>query len=265
MFDDKLRNDLRRETELFIETVVREDRSLLEFLTGKYTFVNERLARFYGLDKAADVKGDEFQQVSLEGTPRIGVLTQGSILSITSNPTRTSPVKRGKWILENILGTPPPPAPPNVPDFEVAMKAAPNASLREQLELHRKDPGCASCHKVMDPLGLGFENFDAIGRWRERDGKSAVDASGTLPTGETFNGSLELVEILSRRKENFARNVTQKLLTFALGRGLEYYDKCAVDKIMAALERNNYRFSTLAAEIAKSDPFLLRRGEGAKP
>ncbi len=250
---------MRRETELFFAAVMREDRSILDFLDGDFTFVNERLARHYGLD---GVDGDEFRSVSLAGTPRAGVLTQASILTLTSNPTRTSPVKRGKWILENILGTPPPDPPPDVPDLEATQKARPNASLREQLEMHRQDPGCASCHRQMDPLGFGFENFDAIGRWRDKDGKLRIDPSGELPGGEKFQGPPDLVRILKRRKADFSRSLAGKMLTYALGRGLLPADRCAVDTIVKRLAEDD-RFSTLVSEIVLSDPFRKRRGEGA--
>lgn len=258
-FNNELRTDMRRETELFFESVMRDDRSILDFLDARFTFLNERLAEHYGIE---GVSGNEFRQVSLETQPRAGVLTHSSILTITSNPTRTSPVKRGKWIMENILGTSPPPPPENVPELEVTAEATPNATLREQLELHREDPGCASCHRQMDALGFGFENFDAVGVWRERDGASPIDASATLPGDISFNGPVELVQILKGKKAQFSRSLVRKMLTYALGRGLQYYDKCAVDKITSALAENDYRFSTLVIEIVNSEPFQMRRGEG---
>jgi hypothetical protein len=260
-FNDQLLGDMRRETEMFFEAVMRDDRSVLSFLDGDFTFVNERLARHYGM---TGVAGEQFRRVSLAGTQRAGVLTQASVLTLTSNPTRTSPVKRGKWIMENILGTPPPEPPADVPLLEDTQKAAPNASLREQLELHRKDPNCAVCHRQMDALGFGFENFDPIGRWRDRDGKFAIDASGTLPSGDKFSGPIELVKILKQRKAEFGRSLTEKMLTYALGRGLEFHDRCAVDKIVGELEKNDYRFSILVSEIVNSEPFRMRRGEGAR-
>lgn len=258
-FDYKLQADMRRETELFFEHIMRDDRCILEFLDADYSFLNERLAAHYGI---AGVEGEEFRKVSLEGIPRVGVLTQASVLTLTSDPTRTSPVKRGKWILENILGTPPPPPPPNVPALEQIAEANPEASLREQLEMHRSNPVCASCHQKMDPLGLALENFDGVGRWRETDGGATIDASGELPGGETFDGPLELMEILRARESDFARHLTKKMLTYALGRGLEYYDVCTVDQIADRLARDGYRFSTLVTEICHSDPFLMRRGDG---
>ncbi len=262
-FSDELKQDMRRETELFFEEVMRKDRSILDFLTARYTFVNERLANHYGMP---GVKGNNFRRVELTGNRRIGVLTHASILTLTAYPTRTSPVIRGKWILENILGTPPPPPPPDVPVLEVAQQESPEASLREQLVLHRTDPNCASCHKVMDPLGFGFENFDAIGRWREKDGKHPIDASGELPGGAKFSGPVELVNLLIKRQDDFARALSEKMLTYALGRGLEHYDQCAVQEIARTLKQDDYRFSTLVLEIVQSDPFLKRRGDdGGQP
>ncbi len=258
-FNSDLRRDMVRETLTFFESIIREDRSIVDFLDAKYTFVNERLARFYEIP---DVQGDEFRQVSLEGTPRAGLLTQASILALTSNPTRTSPVKRGKWIMENILGTPPPPPPPGVPPLEDAGRAAPDATLAERLALHRQDPGCASCHNQMDPLGLAFEKFDAIGKVRERDGQNPVDDSGELPGGRKFNGAAELIEILKERKRDFSVNFTEKMLTYALGRGLKYYDACAVDRIVGELERDDHRFSRVVVGVILSDPFLKKRGDG---
>jgi len=257
-FNDQLRSDMRRETELVFGAVMREDRSILDVLDADFTFINERLAKHYGID---GVEGEQFRRVSLEGLPRAGVLTHASILTLTSNPTRTSPVKRGKWIMENILGAAPPPPPPGVPELEETKEAAENASLRERLLVHREDPGCASCHDQMDALGFGFENFDPVGRWRDKDGEFAIDSSGTLPSGETFNGAVELVRILKRRESEIAESVVRKMLTYALGRGLEYYDRCAVDAITTALGENGYRFSVLVNEIAGSEPFRMRRGD----
>ncbi|MBL8815572.1 MAG: DUF1592 domain-containing protein [Planctomyces sp.] len=254
-FDDALRVSMARETEIFFNTIVKEDRSLDEFLSADYTFVNERLARHYGLQ---GITGEEYVRVSLGGTNRAGVLTHASILTLTSNPGRTSPVKRGKWIMENILGEAPPPAPPAVPQLEETAKAMPNLSLREQLELHRKDPGCASCHKSMDPLGLGFENFDATGRWREKDGEKPIDASGELPSGQKFNGAIELIGIVRDRREQFHRALTERMMVYALGRGLEYYDKCAVDKSLELQKQHGFRFSALIEGIVTSDPFLKK-------
>jgi hypothetical protein len=260
-FDDQLRSAMQRETELFFTAVMKDDRPVTDFLDGRYTFVNEQLAKHYGIE---GVEGDEFRRVSLEGHPRAGVLTQASILTITSDPTRTSPVKRGKWIMENILGAPPPDPPAGVPEIEAAREALPNSSFREQLELHRSNAICASCHRHMDPLGFGFENYDAIGRWRDKDGEFPIDATGTLPGGEEFNGPIELIEILRRGEKEFVRSFTEKLLVFALGRGLRYYDQCAVEDMVKVLPSSEYRFSAVVEQIILSDPFRKRRGDGGR-
>lgn len=260
-FNDDLRRDMKEETRQFIRAIVQEDRSVLDLLVGDYTFVNERLAAHYGLP---DVKGNEFRQVSLAGTNRAGVLTQASVLTITSNPTRTSPVKRGKWIMETILDSPPPAPPPNVPELEDKKEQSAGLSLRQQMEQHRSNPACASCHKTMDTLGFGLENFDAIGRYRKDDGGKPVDTSGTLPSGDSFSGPVEMVNILKTKKQKaFTECLTEKLLTYALGRGLEYYDRCSVNRINSELSAQNFRFSVLVKEIVKSEPFRLRRGEGS--
>jgi mono/diheme cytochrome c family protein len=260
-FNAELREDMKHETRQFFEHIMREDRSILDFLDAPYTFVNERLAKHYGM---SDVRGDTFQRVSLDGKNRAGLMTQASILTLTSNPDRTSPVKRGKWIMEVILDQPPPPPPPNVPELAETAKAAPNATLRQQLELHRQNPSCNSCHRVMDQLGFGMENFDAIGRWRDRDNGQPLDTTGELPGGSRFTGPIELAEVLHRKQCEFGDCLAEKMLTYALGRGLEFYDRCAVDKIVKTLKDQKFRFSVLVAEIAKSDPFRMRRGEGSK-
>ena len=261
-FDDELRDDMAQESELFFENVLREDRSILDFLEGDYTFVNERLARHYGLE---GVSGLAFRRVSLKGTPRGGVLTQGSVLTVTSNPTRTSPVKRGKWVLENLLAQPPPPPPPGVPPLGEGAEETAAASLRQRMERHRSDPHCASCHAQMDPLGFSLENFDAIGAWREQDGTFPIDATGQLPGGEHFSGAAQLRQMLMKEKRpQFVRCLTEKMLTYALGRGLEYYDRCAVERITSALPSQGYRFSALVFGIVKSVPFQQTRGEGAE-
>jgi mono/diheme cytochrome c family protein len=259
-FDDSLRSAMLKETELFCESILKEDRSVLNFLDADYTFLNERLARHYGI---AGVKGEHFRRVNLSGTPRGGVLTQASVLTVTSNPTRTSPVKRGKWILENILGAPPPPPPPGAGELSDDKKVVLSGTLRQRMEQHRANPNCATCHQRMDPLGFGFENFDAVGAWREREGKFSIDASGTLPSGQSFKGPAELKGVLKSQGEAFARCLTEKMLTYALGRGLEPYDKCAVDQIVSVLAKNDYKFSCLVTEIVKSDPFQMRRGQEA--
>jgi hypothetical protein len=259
-YSPQLRDDMLRETSKFFEHILREDLSTLELLDGKFTFVNERLAKHYRID---GVRGDEFRKVSLEGVPgRAGLLTQASILTVTSNPGRTSPVKRGKWIMENILGTAPPPPPPNVPSLEETQKAKPGASLREQLKIHRENAICNSCHRQMDDLGFGFEHFDAIGHWRDRDGPHDIDSSGILPSGDQFNGSLELIALLKGRSKQFSRCLAEKLMTYAIGRGLEYYDRCAIDKLLETLAADGYRFSTLITQIVLSEPFQMRRGDG---
>jgi hypothetical protein len=260
-FTNELRADMLRETEMFFEAVVREDRSILDFLDADFTFLNERLARHYGID---GVKGDQLRRVRLTDGRRGGVLTQASILTITSNPTRTSPVKRGKWILENILGTPPPPPPPDAGELSDDKNAILSGSLRQRMEKHRRNPSCASCHQRMDPLGFGFENFDAIGAWRTKDGEFTIDPSGVLPGGKSFRGPSELKAILKSRDKEFARCLTEKMLTYALGRGLEYYDKCVLDEIAADLAKKQYRFSSLVIDIVKSDPFQKRRGKRGK-
>jgi mono/diheme cytochrome c family protein len=257
-FDESLRTAMLKETELFFESIVKEDRSVVDFLDADYTFVNERLARHYGI---SGVKGDSFRRVNLSGSPRGGVLTQASVLTVTSNPTRTSPVKRGKWILENILGTPPPPPPPGAGELSEDKKVVLSGTLRQRMEQHRANPNCATCHQRMDPLGFGFENFDAIGAWRERDGQFTIDPSGVLPSGQAFKGPAELKAILKSRREAFTRCLAEKLLTYALGRGLEPYDRCAVDQIAANVAKNGYKFSCLVDEIVKSDPFQMRRGQ----
>ena len=257
-FNAELRDDMKRETNQFFEHVMREDLSILDFLDGSYTFVNERLAKHYGL---TDIHGEEFQKVSLEGKNRAGLLTQGSILTLTSNPDRTSPVKRGKWVMEVILNQPPPPPPPNVPELSQTAKARPEMSLRQQLELHRQNASCASCHRVMDQLGFGIENFDAIGRWRDTDVGQALDTRGELPGGDTFAGPVELAGVLRRKQCEFGECLAEKMLTYALGRGLEYYDQCATAKIVKTLKERDFKFSVLVTEIVKSEPFRMRRGE----
>ena len=255
-FEDYLRLSMRRETELFVEHVISDDRSILDFIDAKYSFLNERLARHYGI---AGVSGPEFRRVDLTGTPRGGVLTQASVLTVSSYATRTSPVLRGKWILDNLLNAPPPAPPPDVPNLdEAAIGTA--ASMRAQLEAHRKDPICASCHRRMDPLGFGLENFDAVGAWRTTDGKFPIDASGFLPDGDEFHGPEELRTVLKNQQQDFARCLTSKLLTYALGRGLERYDTRTVRQIADRLPAHGYKFSALVLEIVNSLPFQQRRG-----
>jgi hypothetical protein len=254
-FEEYLRLSMQRETELFVDHIVRQDRSVLDFIGGRYSFLNERLARHYGI---AGVSGPQFRRVDLTGTPRGGVLTQGSVLTVSSYATRTSPVLRGKWILDNLLDAPPPDPPADVPNLdEGAIGTA--ATVRKQLEEHRKNPTCASCHRRMDPLGFGLENFDAVGAWRTMDGKFPIDATGILPGGDEFTGPDELRAILTKQTEAFSRAITSKLLTYALGRGLERYDTPTVKKIAGRLPAHNYRFSALVLEIVNSLPFQSRR------
>ena len=253
-FDENLRTAMKRETELFFGAVMKEDRSIFELIDSDFTYLNDRLARHYGID---GVSGPGFRRVSLaKGSGRGGVLTHASILTITSNPTRTSPVNRGKWILEEILGTPPPPPPPDVGELEENEEAITSGTLRERLEKHRAKTECATCHSKMDPLGFALENFDGIGAWRDLDGNFPIDPTGELPTGETINGPEGLKKVLKSR-ETFIRTLAEKMLTFALGRGLEYFDKCAVDDICKDLKANGHRFSALLSGVVNSKPFLL--------
>jgi hypothetical protein len=258
-FNDGLRSDMRRETELLFDDVMRQDRSILTFLDADFTFINSRLADHYNL---AGIDGDNFRRVSLAGSHRTGVLTHASILTLTSDPTKTSPVKRGKWILENILGAAPPPPPPQVPPLKKTELSNPDATLREQLQQHRSNPECAACHLEMDPFGLALENFDAVGQWRETDGDRPIESSVTLPSGKLIGGATDLVEVLRSRQEEFCRHFVRSMLTYALGRGLEYYDVCAVNQITEAVRADGYRFSRVVQEIIMSDPFLMRRGDG---
>ncbi|MEP1643150.1 DUF1592 domain-containing protein, partial [Rhodopirellula bahusiensis] len=249
-FDDEVRDAMRVETLMFFSEVMRNNLPVTELLSADFTYMNEALARFYGVN---DVRGNEFRKVSLSGTPRGGLLTHASVLTVTSNPTRTSPVKRGKWILDNLLNTPPPPAPPNIPELE---KGKLVGSLRERMEQHRSNPACAACHNMMDPLGFALENFDAVGRWRTRDGRDVIDASGLMPDGTSFDGINGLRELLTtQRSEQFVRCLAEKMLIYALGRGTEYYDKCALDKITADVRSHDYKFAYLIAAIIESDPF----------
>jgi hypothetical protein len=261
-FDETLRRSFQRETELFFDSVVRENRSVLELLTANYTFLNERLAGHYGIP---NVQGSHFRRVTLpDDSPRRGILGQGSVLTITSHAIRTSPVIRGKWILNNILGTPPPDPPPNVPALVDRKTQAKVQTMRERMSQHRANAVCASCHNMIDPAGFALENFDAIGRWRTVDESyNPIDASGALPDGTKFNGVVELRAALVRRPERFVNTVTEKLLTFALGRGLEYYDMPAVRRIVADSAAEGYRFPALVAGVVRSYPFLMRRAEPA--
>jgi mono/diheme cytochrome c family protein len=259
-WDEYLRLSMRRETEEFLVHLLRENGSILDLLDADYSYLNERLARFYGIP---GVKGTEFRKVSLAGTPRGGILTQASVLTVSSYSTRTSPVLRGRWVLENVLNAPPPPPPPGVPTLD-ENKVGQSASLRQQLEAHRVNPTCASCHSRMDPLGFGLENFDAIGAWRTADGKFPIDASASLPDGRTFRGPGELKKVLLGDRDAFTRGMTEKLLTYALGRGLERYDRQTVKGIATRVAQQEYRFPAMVLEIVKSAPFQMRRREPVK-
>jgi hypothetical protein len=256
-FDEDLRKAMRQETRLFFEAVIHEDRSILDFIDGKFTFLNERLAKHYGI---AGVTGPEFRRVALTGDERSGILTQASILTVSSYPTRTSPVLRGKWILDNFLNDPPPPPPPGTPNLNESAIGA-TSSMRQQLQQHRVNPACASCHTRMDPLGFGLENYDTIGHWRTQDGKFPIDSTGTLPGDKSFSTPAEMKEILKADRDAFARCLTEKMLTYALGRGVERYDRPAVNLISRRLAASDYRFSRMVLEIVKSLPFEERHGE----
>ena len=258
-FDEGLRQSLRRETELFFASIVREDRPITDLLTANYTYLDERLARHYGVP---GVKGSHFRRVTLgPDTVRGGLLGHGSILTVTSQPDRTSPVVRGKWILENFLGTSPPPPPPNVPDLKPSIEPGTVLTMRERMVAHRANPSCAGCHAMMDPIGLSLENFDAVGRFRTiGESGGPIDASGGFPDGTRFTGAAGLREALVARREQLATTITEKLLTYALGRGVEYYDQPAVRAIVRDAARRDYRFaSSLVAGVVRSTPFQMRR------
>jgi hypothetical protein len=258
-FNEQLRADMRREVELFFANLIREDRSVLDLLDSDYTFANGRLAQLYGLK---DVTGDEFRRVSLKGTPRGGVLTMAGVLTVTAMPARTSPVKRGKFILDQLLASPPPPQPPDVPALREQRRSEPTRmTVRERLEEHRANPSCVACHTRMDPLGFALENFDGIGRWRDDERGLKIDASGSLPEGEHFTGPVELRKVLLERKDEFVRCLVEKLMTYALGRGMENYDRVTVKEIAAAVAKDGYRFSTLVDRLVGSDAFQKRRAK----
>jgi hypothetical protein len=256
-FHEQLKQSMRKETELFFENLVREDRSVFELLNADYTFLDERLARHYRIDGVA---GSDFRRVTYPDTARRGLLGHGSILTLTSHAHRTSPVLRGKWVLEVLLGTPPPPPPPNVPELEESGEAAEGRllSVREQMERHRASPACQSCHVMIDPIGLALENFDAVGRWRTEFAGTPIDASGVLPDGSKFSGVDGLLEAMTRDPGRFTNVVAEKLLTYALGRGLEFYDAPAVRAIAREAAAGGYRFSALVLGIVKSAPFQMR-------
>jgi len=256
-FDESLRYSMQRETELFFESILRENHSVLDLLTANYTFLNERLAVHYGVP---NIYGSQFRRVVLTDPNRDGLLGQSSILTVTSPPNRTSVVQRGKWILDNLLGEPPAPPPPNVPSLDATTKGARKLTLREAMELHRANPACAGCHRNMDPLGFALENYNGIGEWRSKDDDSAIDASGKLPDGTKFDGPGGLTEVLATaRRDQFVSTVTSKVLTYGLGRGVEYYDMPAIRAIMRKTESNQYRLRDLILAVVTSEPFQMRR------
>jgi len=254
-FDDNLRRSMKRETEMLFESVVLEDRTALDLLTSNYTFVNERLAKHYGIP---GIYGDQMRRVTIKEDYRKGLLGQGSILTITSLGNRTSPVNRGKYVLTNILGTPPPEPPANVPPLNEAPEKS--LSMRDRMAQHRANTVCANCHKLMDPIGLALENFDAIGRWRTLDGEAAIDPSDTLYNGVHVNGPAGLRQVILSHPEQFARTMTEMLMTYGLGRGLEHFDMPAIRSIVKDAVRTNYRFSSLVLGVVKSAPFQMKKG-----
>ena len=259
-FDDGLRQAMKSETETYFTYIVQQDRPVLEFLQSDYSFLNEKLAKHYGI---SGVTGNEFKKVSLAGTERGGILTQGAILTLTSNPGRTSPVKRGKWVMENLLGTPPPAPPPNVPALDKPANQVEEKTMtvRQRLEAHRTNPACASCHRQMDDIGFSLEHFDGIGAWREKDGINALDCHGQLADGTKFDGAKDFKKVLMARKGQFTRTLVEKLLTYAIGRGIEPTDHCNIDQMAKKVAGSEYRFSAIVASIVQSPPFRERRGD----
>jgi hypothetical protein len=257
--DDELLDAMRKETSLFVGEIVQKDRSILDFIDAPFTYVNGPLARHYGIK---GVNGEEFQRITLDGDKRGGVLTQASILTVSSYPTRTSPPVRGKWVLENLLGAAPPPPPDNVPALNDS-NIGTEVSMKERFAQHRRDPSCSPCHNVMDPIGFGLENYDAVGRWRDFDGKFPIETTGQLPGGKTFTGSKGLKEILRERSDEFVHNVTVKMFTYALGRGLEHSDDATVDSIVQDVKGQNYKFSSLVLDVVNSKQFQMRSVEAA--
>jgi hypothetical protein len=258
-FDDNLRQALRQETELFVESIMREDRNVLDLLGANYTFVNERLAKHYGIP---NVYGSRFRRITLDSdVPRGGLLRQGSVLMVTSYATRTSPVIRGKWVLDNILGSPPPPPPPFVPALKENATEGKALPMKARLAEHRSNPACSGCHNLMDPIGFSLENYDALGRWRTADAATPIDAAGGLPDGSRFEGVDGLQKALVARPELFVTTFTEKLLTYALGRGVEYYDAPAVRKVVQEAQAKDFRFSSVILGIASSTPFQMRKSQ----
>ncbi len=262
-FTPELRSAMKRETEELFWHLLQQNRPVTELLSADYTFLNEIMAKFYGIP---GVQGDNFRLVKLDpSTNRRGILTHASMLTLTSDSIRTSPVKRGKWLLENILGITAPPPPPNVPTLEEGEKVESTASVRQRLEAHRTKPGCAGCHSLIDPLGFALENFNAIGKWRDTDGSFPIDTSGQLTTGQKFTGAQDLASIfLADRRDTLLRNIVKKMMTYALGRGIEPYDRPAVDAVLASMAREVNSFQSLILGISESQPFQKRRGDGKK-
>jgi hypothetical protein len=257
LWTPELKDAMRTETSMFFQHVLSENRPITEFIDAKYTFLNENLAKFYGIP---GVKGPDFRRVELTSDQRGGVLTQGSVLAVSSYPSRTSPTIRGKYILNNILGTPPPPPPPDVPALDDA-KVGSEVSLRKQLESHRNNAVCASCHSKMDVLGFGLENYDAIGKWRTVDGKFPIDVGGTMPSGKSFQTAAEMRTILVASMPQISRCLIEKIMTYAMGRGMQTYDNRTIDQVNKDLAADGYKFQTLIYDVVRSLPFQSRRGE----
>jgi hypothetical protein len=256
-YDATLRQAFQRETELFFNAILRENRPVTDLLAADFTYLNDRLAKHYGIP---DVYGSQFRRVALKDTNRGGLMGQGSILTVTSYPNRTSVVQRGKWVLENLLGSPPPPPPPDVPALEAHNKEGKRLTMRQQMEQHRVNPTCASCHSRMDPLGFALENYDGVGAWRAKEAGSAIDPAGKLPDGTTFEGPAGLTKLLlTKYHEDFISTFTGKLLTYALGRGIEYYDNPALRSIVRDAERDNITIPAIIQSIVKSPQFQMRR------
>jgi hypothetical protein len=259
-FDDNLRQALEKETELLVESTLHEDRSVVDLLTTDYTFVNQRLAEHYGIE---GIYGNEFRRVAVHDPKRQGILGQASIMAVTAYPNRTAPTIRGKWVLEQILGTPPPPPPANVP----ALKFDENEktlTMRQRMEEHRVSPQCAVCHRIMDPIGFALDNFDGLGKWRDTEGDEVIDSSGVLPDGTTFDGPVGLRDVLVHKKRDvFVENFTERLLTYALGRGVEEYDLPVVRKIARDAAPDGQRWSSIILGIIKSKPFQMIQARGA--
>ena len=256
-FDENLRNDMQRETSLFLRSQFKEDRGVLDILGADYTFLNERLAKHYGIE---GIYGERFRRVQLDRSQRSGIMGHASLLTVTAYPNRTSPVLRGKWLLDNVLGMPPPPPPPDIPALEDNRADGEILSMRQRMEEHRRNPACTVCHKVMDPPGFALENFDAIGRWRDLSAAgAAIDTEGTLADGTAVTGPASLNEALLKFEVSIARTVTEKLLGYATGRTIEYYDQPTIRRITDAAKTNGYSWSSLILGVVQSAPFQMRR------